>query len=93
MFTHHPDGLIFVRHAQGTYADTVENFTLDYGAAPPALPAGMVGRIYDPGDRHVLLDARGNEFPQSGAFAAGDAIIAARGALIAAKAEREAPEE
>lgn len=42
-----PDGHIDVVANGITYSDTPENFTLDFGAQPPALPAGIREQSYD----------------------------------------------
>ena len=50
----HPDGMVFVRVDDATYADTADNFAIDFGFMLPELPEGMVERIYDQNRSHVL---------------------------------------
>jgi hypothetical protein len=87
----HPDGRIFIRDASGNYEATLADFAADHGAPFPALPAGMAERIYEPGARHVLTDAKGNANPQPPPWPLGDAIIAKLAALKAARTARELP--
>src|SRR5690348_6131390 len=46
-FHFHPDGIVYVRAVGGVYVDTPENFLLDYGTTPPALPHGVAQALYD----------------------------------------------
>jgi hypothetical protein len=87
----HPDGHIFIRDASGGYEAALAAFAADSGAAFPPPPAGMVERIYAPGERHVLADAKGNAFPQPLPWPPGDAILAKLDALRAARGARETP--
>jgi hypothetical protein len=50
----HPDGMIFVRVDGTTYADTAENFAIDFGFLLPEIPAGMNERIYEQNRRHLF---------------------------------------
>ena len=73
----HPDGLVFVRTPDVTYADTPANVVLDFGITLPALPAGVDDRIYAPGVRHALMNSDtgvvgGGPMP----WDVGDALIA-----------------
>lgn len=87
----HPDGVVIVEGPAGIYIDTPVNFAADFGRAVPALPAGMVERLYDPAGRHFVADAKGNAYPvEPVTFAFGDAAIAALPDLLASKAAREA---
>ncbi len=67
------------------------DFQADNAAAFPALPPGMAERIYAPGERHVLTDAKGNASPQTVPWPPGDAILAKLAALRAARQARETP--
>jgi hypothetical protein len=95
----HPDGRIFIRDPSSGYEASLADFAADNGstgspqaeAAFPALPPGMAERIYEPGERHVLADAKGNAFPQALPWPPGDAIIAKLAALRAARGARETP--
>ncbi len=91
----HPDGRIFIRGSTGSpqadYEATLTDFQGDNAAAFPPLPDGMSERIYAPGERHVLADAKGNAHPQAMPWAPGDAILAKLAALREARAAREAP--
>jgi hypothetical protein len=86
-YHHHPDGLIYVRAETAEYADTPENFALDYGAPAPALPEGERERIYTPGDRHVICGRYG-DIAQEMPWPQGDAIIAACQTLVDRAASR-----
>ena len=87
----HPDGRIFIRDPAGGYEAALADFAADNAGSFPALPIGFVERIYEPGERHVLADAKGNAFPQPMPYAPGDAILARLAALRAARAARETP--
>lgn len=92
-FEEHSDGRIYVRTDAATYIDTVENFTADNGAAPDALPDGVVERVYVPGRRHALGDGDGNTVAGGDrVWAFGDNAIAAIATLIAAQTARNAPQ-
>lgn len=72
------------------YRDTVANFNADYGVAIPALPVGIMLRIYERDVRHPLiadnnvLDGGPMPWPE------GDTIIDSIGDLLAARDAREA---
>lgn len=83
IFHHHPDGIVFIRTQAGTYADTVDNFISDLGAA---YSFGGTERIYEPGKRHIV-----DNQPQDLAWSEGDGYIAAFDALVTAKSARENP--
>jgi hypothetical protein len=88
-FHQHPNGSIYVRSADGVYEETPENFAADHGA-PPALPDGVLERLYDDGGRHALIDAKGNHVDTGPIpFDFGDAAIAAYSSLIGKKKTRE----
>ncbi len=87
----HPDGRIFIRDAGGGYEAALADFAADNAAPFPALPDGMIERIYAPGERHVLADAKGNAHPQAMPWPPGDAILAKLAELRAARAARETP--
>ena len=87
----HPDGRIFIRDPSGGYDATLADFASDNAAAFPTLPPGMAERIYEPSQRHVLADAKGNAQPQPMPWPPGDAIIAKLADLRIARAVREAP--
>ncbi len=87
----HPDGRIFIRDASGGYEASLADFAADHGTVFPDLPPGMAERIYEPGERHVLADAKGNAFPQAMPYAPGDAILARLAALRTARQVRETP--
>jgi hypothetical protein len=89
-YHYHPDGLIYVRTATGTYGDTLANFALDYGLPDPGLPAGAIQRLYDPGIRHNITFPTGGDLPQPLPWAFGDAAIADIAALLAAQTKRQA---
>jgi hypothetical protein len=78
-----------VYDGNASYADTVENFTSDYGGPPPAMPPGITLQVYEPGKRHALnadnstVDGGPMPWPE------GDAVIAAVGSLIAAQRARQ----
>lgn len=90
---HYHGGMIFVRTDSGTYADTLENFGLDYGAHAPPLPEGMTERIYEPGVRHPLI--RDHDVINGGPmpWPEGDDIIASIDSLFAAQDGRYADAE
>jgi hypothetical protein len=91
IFQHHPDGHVIVRNG-ATYSDSCANFALDFGEAEPALPAGAVGRYYEPGVVHSFTD--GNNVVAGGVldWYFGNRAIAAIDTLLAAQAARnEAP--
>ena len=54
MFSHHPDGIVCVGETEFSFDAFVK---LEPGYA---LPRGMAGREYLPGNRHTLYDADGN---------------------------------
>lgn len=57
----HPDGMVFVRTPDGTYADTMENFQNDFGVTFVELPPGGDERVYTQGVRHAIHNsATGN---------------------------------
>lgn len=73
------------------YVDTVANYTHDTGgAAPPVLPAGADERLYQPGKRHVIMEA--GDFHSGGPLPwnDGNAIIESVEGLIAEKQARAA---
>ena len=88
-FNQQVDGTVWVRSGGRHYSETLENFTADFGEAPPPLPDGALDRVYDPGRRHALHGAEGvlhgGELP----WGFGDRAIAAIDGLLAAKAARE----
>jgi hypothetical protein len=93
LYHYHPDGFICLRDGStDVYVDTVANFNVDFGAPPPALPAGMIECVYDQAERHVYADARQNAFPVEGkpASAPHEAVIAAASKLTKAKSARAA---
>lgn len=89
-FHQHPDGHIYVRTNEGIYRETPANFAIDYAKKLPALPPGVVERIYDDEGRHAFIDAKGNHVDSGPMpFPFGDAAIAAAAALHAKKKARE----
>src|SRR4051794_17777583 len=84
----HPDGLVCVRTALGTYIDTPENFAVDFGATLPAMPEGADDHIYTQGKRHAFMGdgniVAGGPMP----WPDGDRIIAEVGAGLARQAAR-----
>lgn len=77
-----PDGLVVVRSDDLVYIDTPDNFTLDFGEAPPAMPIGAIDHVYEQGKRNAYTDGEtivaGGPIP----WAAGDRYIASvQGAL------------
>lgn len=91
LFHHHAtNDLIRISDGALTYIDASDSFVAD-GGIRPALPAGAIERIYEPGVRHAISNdgaviAGG---PQPWPF--GDAAIAAVSKLLAAQAKRTAP--
>jgi hypothetical protein len=88
-FHHTPDGRVYVRTDTAAYSDTAADFAADFGVTLPVLPVGVVERIYVPGARHALIDAKGNQVDTgSVSWDIGDAAIAAVGKALAAQAAR-----
>lgn len=90
----HPDSIIYVRTARGTYVDTPANFARDHGAAAPAMPKGAVQALYDDvGKVLQFFDAKNNQIGvgQRGGWPFGETAIAAVSKLLAAQAKRTAP--
>jgi hypothetical protein len=86
-------GNIGVRGPDGSYFDTVENFTADYGFPPPPLPEGVVDQLYEPGRRHAYGDGEGNVIGGGPAvWADGDSIIGMMESGLSAQKTRRAAE-
>lgn len=93
-FHFHPDGIVYVRAVGGVYVDTPENFLLDYGTTPPALPHGVAQALYDDSEQVLqFFDAKNNQLGvgQKGAWPIADAAIANIAGIFAAQAKRMAP--
>lgn len=85
----HPDGIVYVRIAAGTYADSIANFTLDYGQGV-SLPPGCSELYYEPGVRHTAVTQTGHtQLPL--VWADGDQVISEIQRLLDAKQAREHP--
>lgn len=91
-FHHNREGFIIVTvGGVVAYFDTLANFTLDFGQAPPAIVAGADERIYEPGIRHTMQNSGGSVLTGGAMpWAFGDAALAGIADLVAAKADREA---
>lgn len=89
-FHQHPDGLIYVRTATGTYVDTPENFGEDFGRPIPPLPAGADEHVYTQGRRHCFMG--GGDVIDGGPmqWPVGDEIIASIAAGLSAQSGRKA---
>lgn len=89
-FHQHPDGLVYVRTANGTYMDTRDNFVADFGVELHPLPDGADDHIYTQSKRHAFMGGGnvidGGPMP----WPEGDAIIAAVAIGLAAQAARAA---
>lgn len=98
VYHYHPDGIVYIRDPAGEYADTAENFALDYGS-PAVLPVGGYNEIYfDDSDAnqqaHVLNDTTPRHTPMEAddpLISAIEAIILERENLIAAQYARYNP--
>lgn len=98
IYHYHPDNLVYIRDPAGEYADTVENFALDYGSAA-VLPVSPYNEIYyDETDVTEQMFMRNSTKPLADLIDGGDAahapiaaIIAARVALLAAQDLRRNP--
>jgi hypothetical protein len=82
--------LVRIENGAQCYIDHVAAFAADNGTPVPALPAGAVERIYEPGIRHAISNGSSvtGAGPQPWPF--GDASIAAVPALLTAQAKRTA---
>lgn len=86
MFVHHPDGY-FVINGQVIAGDVFRRFAPAY-----RLPAGAIGRIYEPGVRHHLILPNGQQ-PQLLAWPEGDIYIASKDRYVRAVARAEARQQ
>ncbi len=81
------DGLVTIKNPDGIYQDTVGNFSLDAGTPFPRLPAGFIGRIYIPGEKHSLI-ARNKQEPQRLPWVPGDDLLFMVADLLASQEAR-----
>lgn len=83
----HPDGLVFIRTSEGTYADTLANFEADNGGPAPGLPTGFNEQFYEPGVRHFYANGTDAQ-PLPLEWPEGDLIISALPAFLDIQARR-----
>jgi hypothetical protein len=92
LFHHHAQNdLVRVENGAQSYTDRVAAFAADNGAPVPALPAGAIERIYEPGIRHAISNGSSVTGAGPRPWPFGDATIAAVPALLTAQAKRTAP--
>lgn len=90
-FHHHPDGIIYIRNADGTeYTSTVEEFTNDLGEAYVGLPDGCRERIFIDGVVNCLKTNEDKQIDGGNAFISkGRSFISKYPELKVAKKERD----
>lgn len=90
-FHHHPDDLIFIRHPEGDYCDSLENFLKDASAVGiPYRGKGDSEEIRYRSDRGRIAFKDGNQIFERERCEECETILANREALLQAKARREA---
>lgn len=92
LFHHHTlNDLIRIENGAQCYVDCVAAFAADNGTPAPALPAGAIERIYEPGVRHAISNGSAVIAGGPQSWPIGDASIAAVSSLLATQAKRTAP--
>ena len=93
-FHQHPDNLVYVRVGALSYCDTPVNFACDLNETVPALPAGMVERIYDDTfarQYHRVFNAEGDQLDGGPVPRVCELAIARIEGLLRSQAKRNAP--
>ncbi len=68
------DGEVLIRSPSGQYVDNFAGFELDAGRPVPPMPAGAIGRVYIPGEKHSVTDGV-HASPRRLPWAPGDLIL------------------